>query len=389
MRRRFVVITEIIAPYRIPVFNALAKFGDIDLHVVFLSETDTSLRQWSVYRDEIQFSYEVLPAWRTRVGGHNFLMNRGLGHALSKCDPDVIVCGGYNYVASWQALVWAKWRRVPFVLWTESTGRDQRRAFPPVEIAKQLFIRRCDGFLVPGKAALKYVVSLGVSADRIFVAPNAVDVRRFALAAERAKNDAAAIRQKWQLPARFFLFVGRQVAAKGIFDLLEAYSQLSREVRRELGLVYVGDGAGRAELEERAKAASDDTIRVIGFTQRDDLAKFYALAEALVLPTHSDTWALVVNEAMACGLPVITTNVAGCVEDLVHHNENGFVVAAQDANGLTHALNRFAADTELVRRMGRRSVELISNYSPEKCAAGFASIRFAIVPGAANWKPVA
>ena len=388
MRRRLVVITEIIAPYRIPVFNALAKLSDVDLHVVFLSETDTSLRQWSVYKEEIQFSYEVLPAWRTRLGKHNFLLNRGAGRSLSNCDPDVVVCGGYSYLASWQALAWAKWHRVPFVLWTESTGRDERRALPPVEIAKRSFISACDGFLVPGKASLNYLISLGASADRVFVAPNAVDVRRFTLGAERAKNDAAAILKNFQLPPRFFLFVGRLVPSKGIFDLFDAYSQLPQDLRREVGLVYVGDGVAYGELERRAASLTPGTIRVVGFTQRDELANFYALADALVLPTHSDTWGLVVNEAMACGLPIIVTDVAGCVEDLVHDNENGFVVPPHSIIALTKAMSRIALDPR-ARDMGRRSSELIASYSPERCAAGFASIQFTPAAGEANWKPIA
>src|SRR5579884_1024478 len=330
MRRRLVVVTEIIAPYRIPVFNALAKLSDVDLHVIFLSETDTSLRQWSIYKEEIQFSYEVLPAWRVRLGGHNFLLNRGVGRALSKCGPDIVVCGGYSYIASWQALAWAKWRRTPFVLWTESTDRDQRRALFPVEFVKRSFIRACDGFLVPGKASLNYLVSLGAAADRVFVAPNAVDVARFTLAAERAKHDVEAIRANLKLPQRFFLFIGRLIPAKGIFDLCEAYSQLPEDLRREVGLVYVGDGAARSELERRVTTVTPGSIRVVRFTQRDDLANFYALAQALVLPTHSDTWGLVVNEAMACGLPIITTDVAGCADDLIIEDWNGRIVPVKD-----------------------------------------------------------
>ena len=389
MRRRLVVITEIIAPYRIPVFNALAKLSDVDLHVIFLSESDVSLRRWSVYKDEIHFSYEVLPAWRARLGKHNFLLNVGAGRALSKCDPDVVVCGGYSYVASWQAVAWAKWRRVPFVLWTESTGGDQRRALPPAEIAKRLFIRGCDGFLVPGKASLNYLISLGASADRIFVAPNAVDIGLFTARAEGVRHDAATMRGNCHLPKRFFLFVGRLVSSKGIFDLLDAYSQLPDELRREAGLVYVGDGVARSELERRASTVTSGSIRVVGFKQRDELANFYALAEALVLPTHSDTWGLVVNEAMACGLPIITTDVAGCAEDLVHRNQNGFVVPVGNVIALADALKRLALDPRLARDMGRRSSELISNYSPEKCAAGFASVWFTTPAGEATWKPIA
>ena len=115
------MITEIIAPYRIPVFNALAQHNAIDLHVIFLAENDRTQRQWLVYKDEIRFSYQVLPSWRRRVGRHNFLLNWGAETALRRASPDFIVCGGYNYAASWQSLSWARRNRVPFSLWTEST----------------------------------------------------------------------------------------------------------------------------------------------------------------------------------------------------------------------------------------------------------------------------
>jgi hypothetical protein len=96
MSRRIVIITEIIAPYRIPVFNALARHDGIDLHVIFLSETDSTQRQWLVYKDEIRFSYQVLPFWRQRSGRHSLLLNWGAEAALRRALPDFIICGGYN-----------------------------------------------------------------------------------------------------------------------------------------------------------------------------------------------------------------------------------------------------------------------------------------------------
>ena len=119
---RLVIITEIIAPYRIPVFNALAARSEIELHVIFLSENDPSLRLWRVYKDEIKFSYEVLPSWRQRFGRHNVLVNRGLVSALNRIKPGVVLCGGYNYLASWEAAGWARIHRVPLLLWSESTA---------------------------------------------------------------------------------------------------------------------------------------------------------------------------------------------------------------------------------------------------------------------------
>src|ERR1035438_2597723 len=124
MTRRLVIITEIISPYRIPLFNALAHNGGVDPHLIFLAETDPNLRQWRVYKEEIGFSYEVLPSWRKRVGKYNVLWNRGLARALRSTSPDAILCGGYNYLASWQALLWARLHNVPFLLWSESTVQD-------------------------------------------------------------------------------------------------------------------------------------------------------------------------------------------------------------------------------------------------------------------------
>src|ERR1700688_2199962 len=98
MKRRLVILTEIIAPYRVPVFNALAQLEEIDLRVIFLAETDPSIRQWRIYADEIRFSYQVLPSWRKRLGKYNLLLNQNVNEVLQNANPDVIVCGGYNYL---------------------------------------------------------------------------------------------------------------------------------------------------------------------------------------------------------------------------------------------------------------------------------------------------
>ena len=118
MSRRVVILTEIISPYRIPVFNALAQQEGLALHVIFLAETDAAQRQWRVYKDEIHFSYQVLPSWRWRGGKRNILWNRGLWPALNQANPDAVIGGGYNYIAFWEALLWARLHNVRFILWS-------------------------------------------------------------------------------------------------------------------------------------------------------------------------------------------------------------------------------------------------------------------------------
>src|SRR5271157_5094923 len=215
MTRKIVILTEIIAPYRIPVFNALARRAGVDLHVIFLAETDQALRQWRIYTDEIRFSHEVLPSWRWRAGKSSFLINRGLWSALKKVNPQVIICGGYNYAASWEALLWARRHGVEFVLWSESNGQDARGGRRWVEFLKAYFLRHCDRFVVPGKASFEYLRSLGSSEAGILTAPNAVDNSLFATQAENTRAHPTEFREKLELPSRFILFVGRLVPEKG------------------------------------------------------------------------------------------------------------------------------------------------------------------------------
>lgn len=371
--RRLAILTEIIAPYRIPVFNVLARRAGLDLHVIFLAETDEALRQWRVYKNEICFSHQILPSWRWRAGRSSFLINRGLWSALNKASSQVIICGGYNYAASWEALLWARRHRVAFVLWSESNSQDARAGRAWVESLKTYFLRHCDGFVVPGKASFEYLRSLGSPEARILTAPNAVDNSLFAIQAENTRAHATEFREKLKLPPRFILFVGRLVPEKGVFDLLEAYAKLESSLRSEVGLVFAGDGVSREELAQQAKRISPGLVCFPGFAQRDDLAGLYALAETLVLPTHSDPWGLVVNEAMACGLPIIVSGVAGCSADLVEDGWNGYVVPPRDAERLSVAINSLLRQPELMQRMGMHSSERIQNYSPEACADGLAA----------------
>lgn len=368
MKKRLVLITEIIAPYRIPLFNALARRGEVDLHVIFLAETDPSLRQWDVYREEIRFSYEILPSWRRKLGRINILLNAGVSHALDQARPGAILCGGYNYVASWQALIWGRRHAVPFFLWSESNLQDERAGHACIEVLKDEFLRACSGFVVPGLSARRYLLAKKVKESSVWTAPNAVDNDRFAYAADSAVQQALRLRRELDLPDRYFLFAGRLVREKGVFELLAAYAKLNSSLRDSMGLVFAGDGPARAELEQAAAKVLPGRIRFVGFAQRDQLAVYYALGEALVLPTYTDTWGLVVNEAMACGLPVIVSRAAGCVEDLVTDTWNGFVVERRDVESLRAALERVAREPELFRAMSSHSKMRIAEYSPDAWA---------------------
>ena len=370
MKRRVVILTEIIAPYRIPVFNALAARPDIDPHVIFFSETDPSLRQWHVYKDEIKFSYEVLPSWRQRLGRYNLLLNAGVGAALRRANPDAIICGGYSYLAAWQAAAWAKRRGVPLLLWSESTAHDIRRCYPAVEFMKLRFRRLCRAFVAAGKSSRDYLLALGAPDRSTFIAPDAVDVKLYSRLAENGRRHADEVRARHGLPSRYFLYVGRLIKEKGIFDLLSAYAKLDEPTRSQIGLVFVGEGPSRKELVRRKADIRPGRVEFCGWVHREQIPEIYSLAEALIFPTHSDPWGLVVNEAMACGLPIIASDVAGCVPDLVENGKNGFIVPPKDVEGLARAMEQLFRQPDLAAQMRIHSAQRIRGYTPEACAEG-------------------
>jgi len=376
MKRRLLILSEIIAPYRIPVFNALAQHQGIDLRVAFLAEPATNLRQWRVYKEELHFSYDVLPSWRFRFGANSVLLNWRVRALLKKFAPEAIICGGYNYPASWEALSWSRRNHADFILWSESNQYDARSGKRWIESLKSHFLASCDRFAVPGKSSFAYLRLLGVPQEKIFTAPDAVDNDWFETKANAARSRASEVRKGLGLPERFILFVGRLVPEKGIFDLLEAYGRLEDDVKSAVGLVFAGDGKDRMELEQRAKRINSGRVFFPGFAQREELAAMYGLADVFVLPTHSDPWGLVVNEAMACGLPVIVTNVAGCAPDLVDEGWNGFVVPPADVDKLCATLDTILRNDQLRQQMSLRSLERIREYSPEACAAGLVAAAF-------------
>jgi glycosyltransferase involved in cell wall biosynthesis len=270
---------------------------------------------------------------------------------------------------------------MPFLLWTESNAHDHRGRSVLVEYLKRKFLGLCRGFVVPGEASKSYLQQLGLPAEVIFKAPDAVDNELFTLGARMARANSSSVRRRIDVPERYFLNVGRLIRVKGVLDLLEAYANLDGEVRDAVGLVFVGEGAAKDELIKRAKLIRPGTVKFSGFIQKEQLAEFYALADALVFPTHSDPWGLVVNEAMACSLPVIASNVAGCVSDLIEDGWNGIILPVSDVGRISSSMELLAKGDDLRRQMGERSLQRIQEYSPEACAAGIARAALAALGG--------
>ena len=295
-----------------------------------------------------------------------------LVRVLDKLHPQVVVCVGYADAEIHQAMAWALQRQVPLITCSDSTYDDEPRAWAKEEF-KRIVVAAFDAALVAGGRAHDYLGRLGLHAKKRFQPWDVVDNAYFARGGDQSRNEAASSREKLKLPARYFLCVARFVPKKNLGRLIAAYAgYVAQAGPGAWALVLSGAGPLEPELRAGVRAAGlEASVHFPGFLQYPDLPACYGLAGALVLPSVSDQWGLVVNEAMAAGLPVLVSTRCGCARDLVREGENGFTFEPEDVGALTSRLGLVAGFDELHRAaMGQRSREIVNAFSPATFARG-------------------
>jgi glycosyltransferase involved in cell wall biosynthesis len=335
MRRpRILAISEIPTPYRLPLYRALAARPEIEFEVLFCAAEQPD-RPWRLETELDGVPHRVLPSYsvrlRPRTSAFVYEVNPSILRVLRERRPDVIVSGGYAVFAEQVALLYARAVGVPYVLHSESHLLKPRR--PAVRAAKRLVLPTIVGGaaagLAAGSAAARYLAEYGLKAGRIRIFPNTIDVAEYGRRADAARRDAERIRAARGLPERFHLFAGRLLEVKGAHDLaaaVRAAGSGSPEV------VVAGDGPLEDDL------ATVEKVHLVGFQQRQELIELLALADATVVPSRSESWGVVVNEALACGCPVIVSDAVGAADDLVRDGVNGTIFPAGDVDALAAAL---------------------------------------------------
>jgi glycosyltransferase involved in cell wall biosynthesis len=235
--------------------------------------------------------------------------------------------------------------------------------------AKRLIHRNVDAAFVPAPSHAGYYRSLGFPDERIFFGVDAVDNRHFEGKVGQLRERVEQLRASRGLPPRHFLFVGRLLPRKGVELLLEAYSAYRAGAAVPWGLVLVGTGP--AEDRVRALASRVEGATFAGPRYGDELCENYACAAALVVPSESDPWALVVNEGAASSLPLIVSRGCGAATTLVEEGVNGWTFAPGDARSLALSLERMAGLADARRReFGDRSRDLVARCSLDHFASG-------------------
>ena len=293
--------------------------------------------------------------------------SRALLAKIRRYHPQVLNLTGYYDPAQWVLLFYAKLTGIKVIISSESNVRDGSRSFLKEKL-KQFILYWADGFFCFGQSSAAYLEQLGVNPAKIWTRKAAVvDNDLIRARYETAYGERIKQKQIRSLPRYNFIFVGRLIAPKNLLVLLKAFANLSQH--SEWGLIFLGEGEQKAELQDFCQQNGLLNVSFLAGVEWHKVPEYLALADVLVLPSTSEPWGLVVNEAMVCGLPVVVSEVCGCVEDLLIDGQNGFVFNPNDAEELTQKLRFFVENTAQLVPMGDASRQLVAPFETHTVAA--------------------
>lgn len=372
--RPFVVYwNNIPSPYMVERFNALADRDAFEFEAWFNDRIEAD-RSWAVDEAAWRFRHRFLPSTRLFGRTQHWPLPM-LGRR-----PDVLVSlyAEPAFLAGWAL---AKLRGARTAFWCQVTMDSwvQRKAWK--NAIKRAVFPRVDATLGSGGESRMFAMRFGTPATRALCLRHSIDVTHYRDGACHARPEREALRRELGLEGTTFIYVGRLWWGKGINYLLDAFEHVQRQSSAPVSLLLVGDGPEEVKLKQACAERGIRNVVFAGFRQKPELPRYYALADVFVFPTLGDPYGLVVDEAMACGLPVISSAAAGEIRDRIEEGVNGYIVPPEDSAALAGAMRTLAEDTALRERMGTVSAQKIQGHTPEKWAKDFEHIVHRLLAG--------
>jgi glycosyltransferase involved in cell wall biosynthesis len=357
------VLTNWIPSYRRPVFEALFKDKSLKLKLFVSSplEKSDSLAVNTLplhYSKGLNLPYKTYHI-DTNVNQFEYLhIPFCLPFDLLFSRPNFIISGEFG-LRSLVAMTIARLRGVPFVLWSEEIAESAKGISNKQRILRNILIPRATACLAWGAPAVNYLKSFHVPDNKIFYCAQAVDNRYWMdKAATYSKSD---LKAKLGFQGKVFISVGRLVARKGFDILLQAWSALPDRVKSNNSLVIVGAGEDEQKLRQLASDNGMHNVYFVGYKTAEELPEYYAAADVFVFPSLVDVWGLVVNEAMACGLPVLASKYAGASQELIDSAEVGEVFDPLDIEAFTALLVKWSSpDIEIAPAIPQKAVSRLN-----------------------------
>jgi glycosyltransferase involved in cell wall biosynthesis len=366
---KILLLTNIPAPYRVDglnyVYNLLNK-DKYELEVLFSRPLYHKRNYWNTGIDKAKFAYSFLNKFNSIDIKKLKLFDIGITikNELKKLKPDVVIASGFS-ILSFLTVRYCKKSGIPYLIGTGATthrDRNDKLNFLKTPVRKYI-INDAKGFFVYGKSAIEYLRKFNVKDDRIYFTINTVDTTKFLEIGKARKY-----KDKSELN---LLYIGNVNKSKGIKYLLDAYKYLHKISNVKTNLHIVGGGD---KLDYFIKYAGKNGLSDVIFTgavKNTDIYKYYEKSDIFVFPTLDDVFGLVLVEAAASGLPIISSLYAGGSVDVIKENYNGLIINPTNIIEFAEKIKKLIEDFNLRQKMSINSLEVIekevnlNNYAKE------------------------
>lgn len=381
--RRIAFLNSHPIQYKAPLYAYLNSARDLDVTALYMS--DLSIRGASDpgFRHHVKWNLDLLDGYRPiflgkaarrrTLGGFFSVIAPEVWAEVRKGQYDALIIHGHNYVANHLALAAARSIGLPVFMSCEThLGLDRRGVKAALRSrVMSAFYRNFHGFLAIGSANADFYRAMGVPPENIFLVPYSVDNQRFASMSAMTDQERSLLRGQWGVSddRPIILFAAKLQPRKHPDDLIRACSQLIAEGLR-FHLIIAGSGELETDLRAMTHTLPPETVRFIGFVNQKELPRIYGGCDVFVLPSTNEPWGLAINEAMASGLPVVTSREVGAASDLVRDGFNGRLFEARDIAGLASALRDVIAVPQRRHAMAQASRDIIARWSFSECLDG-------------------
>ncbi len=360
---KVLVLTNIPSPYRVDFFNELTKYCELTV-LYERNNAKTRDANW-LKADNIKFNIEYLKGIKY---GEDLSFSISVLKYLKDKSYDIILISGYSSLTTMLAIRYLSKNKREFVFNCDGGLIKEDRKI--VKKIKEYFISKPTYWLSTGKSTDDYLQHYGANKDRIFRYPF-TSIRQDEIMENKLKEDEINnIKNELGIKEqKVCISVGRFIYGKG-FDILIKSAQF---VDSNIGIYIIG-GNPTNEYKNLIESLKLNNIHFVEFKTKVELNKYYKIADVFALPTRSDVWGLVVNEAMANGLPIITTNKCVAGLELIEDNKNGYIIPVDEYKILAEKINEICSNQTLKEDMGKHNIEKIKKYTVENMALEYMKI---------------
>lgn len=358
MKVSVLYLVNIPSPYRVSFFNELGKY--CDLTVVFE-------RKQSSEREEEWHDYNFENFKGIFLNGFNIGADSGFDfrvkNYLNSKYFNVIVVGNYSTPSGIFSINYLNSKNIPFLISVDGGLIDYEE-----NRAKYLFKKKlmssASGWLSTGEFTNQYLTYYGADENKIYIYPFTTMKEENIINDPLTKIEKIKLRTELGIPYNHMvLSVGQFIPRKGFDVLIKAAKKFTEDTG-----VYIIGGEPTEEYNELIKQYNINNVHFLSFLEYEELKKYYLAADVFVFPTREDVWGLVINEAMANGLPVITTTSCVAGLEMIENGVNGYLVLRDDADQLTQKTNRVLENIELKEKMAKNNLDRANEYTIENMA---------------------